>query len=398
MDPMADLTTDELFAPDALLDLSRPTTDAGVLSIYVDADSRADPGLQGAAIDLKNRLAQLERNIAADGPPERARALRDRVERLAPEIERLTSPQERGRGRALFVPLGDGQVIRFSSQMPLVNRVVLDAGAFVHPLLELLDEGRPAGVLLVSHDEARLLEWRLGELHPLERVEPDVIEAPHERSGPVGSSPVDRRGTPKREQRQARDRDQALRFLDRVGATASRLASEHGWERMLISGGDRLTEPMAAALNGPPGVMLIRDPRVLTGLDHASLSATVTESMHAQHDAYEARLVDDARQAALGPGAGALGLSEVAGALNEGRVTHLVYDPEIRYQGAIGTDGRLHAGDEAAPADSPLVPEPRLTERLVERALETGARVTPVEGAAAGPLAEAAGIAALLRW
>jgi hypothetical protein len=39
--------------------------------------------------------------------------------------------------------------------MPLSNRVVLDAGPFIHPLLELLDEGRPAGVLLVSQDEAR---------------------------------------------------------------------------------------------------------------------------------------------------------------------------------------------------------------------------------------------------
>jgi hypothetical protein len=88
----------------------------------------------------------------------------------------------------------------------------------------------------------------------------------------------------------------------------------------------------------------------------------------------------------------------VVGALYEGRVTHLVYDPEIRYQGSMGTEGRLHAGDEAALADSGAVAEPRLTERLVERALETGARVTPVEGAAAGALAEAAGSAALLRW
>jgi hypothetical protein len=39
-----------------------------------------------------------------------------------------------------------------------------------------------------------------------------------------------------------------------------------------------------------------------------------------------------------------------------------------------------------------------LTERIVERALETGARVTPVEGAASNGLAEASGIAAVLRW
>jgi hypothetical protein len=394
---MVELTSRELFDPEALLALSRRTAAYGVLSIYVQADARADPGLQGAAIDIKNRLAELRRNVAAEGPPGRTQAIRDGIERLTPEIERLTNPKEPGRGRALFAPL-DGELIRFSSQMPIANRVVLDAGPFIHPLLELLDEGRPAGVILVSADEARLLEWRLGELRELERLEPDIIEAPHERSGPVGSSPTERAGSPKRDQRQARDRDQALRFVDRVEAAASRLVGEHGWERVLVSGGDRLTEPLAARLTRTLGDEVIRDQRVLTQLEQASLSATVTERLHARHDEYESQLVRDARQAALGAGTGALGLSEVVGALNEGRVSHLIYDPHIRYEGSIGADGRLLAGDEAGPDDADGVAEPRLTERLVERALETGARVTPVEGAARAALAEAAGIAALLRW
>ena len=42
--------------------------------------------------------------------------------------------------------------------------------------------------------------------------------------------------------------------------------------------------------------------------------------------------------------------------------------------------------------------EERLTERIVERALETGARVAPVEGAATDGLADASGIGAVLRW
>lgn len=396
---MAELTTSELFDPDTLLDLARRTAAGGVLSIYVAADSGADPGLRGAAIEIKNRLAELERNVADGDTPERARALREGIERLGAEIERLTSPQEPGRGRALFALLdGEGEVIRFSSQMPLSNRVVLDASPFIHPLLELLDEGRPAGVVLVSQDEARLLEWTLGELHPLERLEPEVVETPHERPGPVGSSPSNRTRTPKREQRQAREQDWARRFLDRVEAAASQLADTRGWERLLVSGGDRLTEPLADALTRPQGAVVIRDARVLTGLDQASLSATVTEQLHAQHDELESQLLRDARERAFGSGTAAVGLSEVTGALNEARVAHLVYDPEIRYRGSIGTDGRLLAGDEATASDHGAVPEPRLTERLVERALETGARVTPVEGAAAGALAEATGIAALLRW
>jgi hypothetical protein len=77
-------------------------------------------------------------------------------------------------------------------------------------------------------------------------------------------------------------------------------------------------------------------------------------------------------------------VSEVVAALNEARVEHLVDDPELRYVGAVGGDGRLYAAGEG---DGRGADEPRLTERIVERAVLTGARVTPVPGAAATTLA-----------
>jgi hypothetical protein len=49
-------------------------------------------------------------------------------------------------------------------------------------------------------------------------------------------------------------------------------------------------------------------------------------------------------------------------------------------------------------APHPGMPEPRFTERLVERALKTGAEISPIEGAADGGPRNAVGIAALLRW
>ena len=45
-----------------------------------------------------------------------------------------------------------------------------------------------------------------------------------------------------------------------------------------------------------------------------------------------------------------------------------------------------------------VVYEPRLTERMVERSLATGARVTPVSGEGAALLADMGGVAARLRW
>lgn len=75
-----------------------------------------------------------------------------------------------------------------------------------------------------------------------------------------------------------------------------------------------------------------------------------------------------------------------------------MYDPEVRYAGAVGADGALYGGAEVGPNGRPATPEPRFTERLVEQALRTGARVSPVEGAAGAELSDAAGLAALLRW
>jgi hypothetical protein len=61
---------------------------------------------------------------------------------------------------------------------------------------------------------------------------------------------------------------------------------------------------------------------------------------------------------------------------------------------AMGSD--VHHYTETG--GSGLLDESRLTERIVERCLETEARIIPVESAAAQDLAEANGIGGLLRW
>jgi hypothetical protein len=141
----------------------------------------------------------------------------------------------------------------------------------------------------------------------------------------------------------------------------------------------------------------IRDPRLLTGAAPRALADLVGDRFAADRAQRNLALTRRARDATFGPGA-ALGLSEVLAALNEARVAHLIYDPDVRYQGAMDADGGLYVESETPAGGVATLAEPRLTERLVERSLDTAARVTPVPGAAAGPLAEADGIAALLRW
>lgn len=127
------------------------------------------------------------------------------------------------------------------------------------------------------------------------------------------------------------------------------------------------------------------------------LDEVVTDRVREAHEESGRRLIRTVRERSGGAGDTAFGLSEVVAALNQARVAHLIYDPLVRYRGSVAHDGSLYADGEESLARV-WTTDPRLTERIVERALETGARVTPVEGAASDGLAEASGIAAVLRW
>jgi hypothetical protein len=280
---------------DSLLALSRRTDPVVVLSIYLDA--RPGAGLHAAAIDAKNRLAELEQRMITDASPATSRSVQEGIARLAGEIESLSDLEEPGRGRVLFAALSNTWLIRVSAQLPLPNRVVLDRSPFIHPLLELLDEGGPVGVVLASRTQSRLLEWRLGELTPLRELRAAMVEPPHERSGPVGSRPAARYGTPTGEQRNARERDHASRFIDRTAAAASRLARDRGWERILVSAGEQFTDPLVNALPPTLREAAVPDPRVLVGLDLTALERVATERIRETHRELERALIRSVRAA-----------------------------------------------------------------------------------------------------
>lgn len=217
----------------------------------------------------------------------------------------------------------------------------------------------------------------------------------------VGGGPAGQYNAPVREQRQARERDRSERFLDHAADVVAEVAGERDWERVFVTGAERWTETIMAKLPQPLRDRVFRESQVLTGVDDGALADMVTEWVHEQHKDRENELLAKIR-AAAGTGGGALGLSQVAAALNAVRVAHLVYDPEVRYAGSVGADGALYGGDEARPGEQ-VTPEPRSNERLVERALATGAQISPIEGAAGARLTDAAGVGARpellhLRW
>jgi Bacterial archaeo-eukaryotic release factor family 10 len=262
---------------DVLLDLIRNDDPLGVLSIYVDGGSAATD--QGAAIDIKNRLVELERGVADDGSPQLAEALSATLRRIAPAVERLFEPRASGRGRALFAPLSAGELTSVSSRLRLPNRVVLDSTPFVHPLLELIDEGRPAGVVLTSSRLAELLDWRMGDLRRVTHVRAGPALEHGERPGPVvAHAGRAQQITPMRERQSRRERERHHRFLEDVAAEAAHLARERGWERILIAGDQRLTGPLVDALPHWLRQNVVRDSRHLTEIEGPVLAIATLRS------------------------------------------------------------------------------------------------------------------------
>jgi len=387
---------------DTLLAIARMRDPFGVLSIYVDADpsekTRERPTWQ---LVIKNELDALRERINTEASRERRTAFFARLDDLAPDFAWLLDPKTKGRGRALWAAIGNASVERLSVQLPFPNRVTLEETAHVRPLLTMLDDAQPVGVLLVSKSGARLAEWKLGRVEELARwafaADADEWRMMKYVSGATPAQ-VTTSLTDKLKKRLGVHR---RRFFEPVAEAVEDLAHARHWGRLLLAGDPRITEEFAQALPvADSRRQLLFTERLLDDLDGPALSeAIIGEIAKAKRQA-ELDLVLRARDAALAGGAGSLGLADTLAALMEGRVYRLLLDSGREWSGAVAPDGRLLDSGEKPPdvrADQ-LTPEPFLAERMIEQAIRTSASVVPVEGKAAAALADADGVAAILRW
>jgi hypothetical protein len=385
-----------------LLEILRLRDRYGVLSAYVDADPReqasARPGWMVAA---ENALDDLRSRAKAEGDRDRWTAIQKALGRLEPELEALLDPRRPGRGRALFATIERGDVRRLSLQVPLVDRVVLDDVADVTPLLVAYDRARPAGLVVVSQSAVRVLEAALGaseELAVLD-LEPDTADW-REITGPAGASPgLAQHATSPRDRFERRLDEHRERLLEGAARELERLRARQRWDRLVLAGDPRLTHSLREELNLGNADVTVVD-RTLNGLTPDEIAAQLAPDLEAANGRREGTLIGRAKDAALSGNAGALGLADVLAALEDGRVEHLLFDPNRVYRGARTPDGRLVPEGVVPPdvAEDELEPEPSLAAHVVERALATDAHVTPLSPAGAQGLAEHDGVAAILRW
>ncbi len=383
-----------------LIDLTDPV---GVLSFYVGhTPSQAADPQPTAPIEIRNQLKALRARLNGTDR-EVERAVESRLQALDGSIDELLDPKASGQGRAMFVGVESGDATSLHVQVPFKDRVIFDSNAYVRPLVAALDEGRSAGILVVSRQGTRLLRWSLSGVEVLKEDEFTVEDQvfAEEKAGPAMGNPANPQqsytGKDKFEERLNENRHRF--FKEVVSDTAERAESE-GWDRVVLSAPPKLRDELADDLDAAGSYRVLKADQAWEDAPPARIAQQAWHLLRSVHRDRERELVDDVLERALGGGPAAVGLRHVCSALNEGRVAHLLYDVDLELEGFVSDEGTVHPRVEGpvAESDVALRRDPLFVERMLEKAIGTSATVTPVSDETAEPLAEYEGVAARLRW
>jgi hypothetical protein len=314
------------------------------------------------------------------------RALRPRIE---DELVAF-NPGDRARSVAWILDV-DGDSERFSLQLPLRgNAVVADTKPFVSPLVDVADRGAPTGVILVRGDLVRVMQVQQSEAS-----EPE--DSSYELSlgdwrpfgGSAGGSPARGAHTTAH---QARYRARVEAQRDQLFETAARHTAKRlealGWERIVLVCERQVASRFRLALPAEVVERVIAEVDInLVGEEPVTIADAIEPLVEDARRKRTMALIALAHQRALAGGPATIGAQETLGALAEGRVDHLVLDPD-------------HDFSSAAAMIPPSIggPSQMLGERAVEAAIGASAHVTACSTAMSETLREAGGMAALLRY
>jgi hypothetical protein len=342
-------------------ELSEWQPEGGVVSVYFDIDP-ADRG-NGWRIALKGDLAKVPDEVAA------------RIRARYPEGR----PPPSGRSQIGFIEAEGDREEWATAQMELRTVTAVHAPRpCLTPLVRLLDDGGPFGVVAVSLERVRVLEWALARIEELDGWELEITSLDwRERKAPQRDLA---RGTGTA----AAGHDQYLerldhnreRFLKEAGALIAARYADRRWQRIVVIGETDRPQLLAKGL-GPMADLVHPVHHDLIGEPASMIAERASEELEHLNRQREEALVQRVEEAVGREPGAAVGQDEVLRALEMGQVRHVIFDPDHDFEPVDGL-----------PA----------TERFIAGALATDAEVTAAEGLAATALSGRGGVAALLRF
>jgi hypothetical protein len=345
----------------------------GVLSVYLGFDPADRTGAWRT--ELRNALdAILESHKEADHA--NRVALRATAKRL---IERFEDGDLRPppRGEIGFVEVAEKEAIEHwwgTGAAPVADACAeYAAEPVVAPLISLLCRGGARAVALVSAERVRLLRCAGGTLEELEDWELSLFSLDwRERKSQSTNNPARGQGVSASGHDQYGERleHNRQRFLSECGERAGRALGEHGLEEAIVFGPAKDAESFEHGFSAAKAKVVRGSDADLISTPTGKLNGVVTEAIERLDGERDRVLVERALGEAKGGSRGSAGIQETKEALGEGRVDHLVLD------GALDGD----------------------VESLIRAAFAGSAGVTIVHDELAEPLAEAEGVAAILRY
>jgi len=377
---------------DVFRDLIDRKTDGPVLSVFCRTDPR-DPAnvsdTPGWLVALRNGLRDAAATV--DGDHEATEAIR----RLSKQAEdRLThaSAHDRGRSVALFLS-ADGTVDIFHTfQIPLRDDfVVFEGGAVIWPAMDLLDRGQRTGLILLSQDQIRLLDWEDGVVKDLESSVYNLELGDWRQYRGAGGSGRTQHSATHIESYEDRVHAWRSRFIKDAAKAIAESTKDLELERLVVGADRDLGKEFMEALPQE-----LRD-RVVCAVPINLIEATAPDvADHLDEHLRQAwrdqvnGFADHALERIQAGDRGAGGLDQVVAALIEGRVDRVIMDPFYEFDDGNLSDGVREALTEAG--------EETGREAAVELALRTGAHVSSASVEEVPALAEADGVLALLRY
>lgn len=388
------------------LDRSRLTEIAGlsdplgILSIYVTAEPGEEAERPAWQVRTRNSLAELRQRVHEGDDRELDQAVRQRLDTLTFDLDWALAPSTSGLGRALFVPLSNGVVHRVSVQEPLGDLVRCSDRAYIRPLLGAWAAGSPTGIAVATGDGIRIIHLAFGiadDIAHLKYVDPSGEWT--ELKGPANSQPgLAQQTAPQHDLFEARREQDLKRYLASGHETLRRHADEDGWEYLVIAGEPKLREAMVEHLGLEFQPTIVPSGSVV-GMTHppASKVAELVEPELLQarrdRDLGLVRRLEETKKAARG-------LDQTLAAVQEGRAEVVLMDARSDWRGRRDGNGQYVAEGVIPPGSNGngLIPEPELGERIVELAIDHRTDIAVLPDDISEHLAEADGLAAILRW
>ncbi|HEY3727419.1 MAG TPA: VLRF1 family aeRF1-type release factor [Solirubrobacteraceae bacterium] len=363
-----------------------------MISVYALTDPRDPANTSGTAawlINLRNGLGMISDRLEAGGDREDRLAFRGLRKRIEEELLDL-DPAARARSIAWILD-ADGYSERFSLQLPLRGDVaVANAKPFVSPLVDIADRGAPTGVILVGGELVRLVQIEQAEATEPENSSYELTLGDWRPfGGTAGGSPA--RGlqaVSHQERYRARVEAQRDQLFEAAATQTAKRLDSLGWERIVLVSERQVATRFRESLPSEVSERVIAEADLnLVAGDPTAIADAVEPLIE---DAWLNRttaLIELAHERARGGGAATIGAQETLGALAEGRVDHLVLDPDHDFSSAAGMIPPSIEG-----------PSEMLGERAVEAAIGTSARVNALATTKSETLREAGGMVALLRY